>query len=232
MIQWVHERVQRARRIDRILVATDDPRIVAAVAAFGGEAMLTSPDHPSGTDRLAEAVLRIEAEIVVNVQGDEPLIDAAHIDAVVEPLLHDPSLPLATASVALRSVEEMLAPSVVKVVTDERGNALYFTRSPVPYVRDGGPPDLRAAAARAVEQGLARKHLGLYAYRKDALLRFAALPPSPLERAEGLEQLRALQAGMTLRVVACDGESGRAVDTPDDLEAVRAALGATAGTTP
>jgi len=224
MIQHVHERVRRARRIDRILVATDDESIAAVVRGFGGEAVLTSPSHATGTDRLAEAARSCDAEIVVNVQGDEPMLDPAGIDAVVAPLLDDPGLPMSTLSLPLRDVDEMLSPSVVKVVTDGRGNALYFSRSPIPHARlasEGGP---RSAAAAAVARGLPRKHVGLYAYRREALLRFAALPPSPLEEAEGLEQLRALQGGMRIRVVELDGEGGVAVDTPQDLERVRELL--------
>jgi 3-deoxy-manno-octulosonate cytidylyltransferase (CMP-KDO synthetase) len=224
MIQWVHERVRGARSVDRVLVATDDARIADAVAAFGGEAVMTSPEHASGTDRLAEVARNLDAEIVVNVQGDEPMLDPALVDAVARPLLEDRSLPMSTAALPLLSVEEMLSPHVVKVVTDARGNALYFSRSPIPLVRDGGPPDLAAAAARALAAGLARKHVGLYAYRREALLAFASLPPSPLEQAEGLEQLRALHHGLCLRVVPWEGRPARAVDTPEDLEAVRALL--------
>jgi 3-deoxy-manno-octulosonate cytidylyltransferase (CMP-KDO synthetase) len=166
--------------------------------------------------------------VIVNVQGDEPLIDPAVIDAVVEPFADEPSLSMSTVSLPLRSLADLLSPTVVKVVTDARGNALYFSRSPIPFVRDGGPSDARSAAERAIELGLARQHVGLYAYRKDALLQFAALPRSPLEEAEGLEQLRALSAGMTIRVVRCSGEAGRAVDTPADLEQVRLLLGSAA----
>jgi 3-deoxy-manno-octulosonate cytidylyltransferase (CMP-KDO synthetase) len=223
MIEHVHERVRRARRIDRILVATDDERVAAAVRAFGGEAVLTSPSHATGTDRLAEATRASDADLVVNVQGDEPMLDPAGIDAAVEPLLADPTLPMATLSLPLRDVEEMLSASVVKVVTDARGDALYFSRSPIPHVRiDAGGP--RAAAEAAVARGLARKHVGLYVFRREALLRFAALPPSPLEEAEGLEQLRALQNGIRIRVVPMDGGGGVAVDTPQDLERVRELL--------
>jgi 3-deoxy-manno-octulosonate cytidylyltransferase (CMP-KDO synthetase) len=229
MIQWVHERVRRSRRVDRILVATDDARIAAAVARFDGEAVLTSAAHATGTDRLAEAARDLDAEIVVNVQGDEPMLDPALVDAVVEALLADASLPMATVSLPLRRPEDMLSASVVKVVADARGRALYFSRSPIPVVRDGGPPDLRDAALRAVAAGLARKHVGLYAYRRDALLRLAALPEAPLEEAEGLEQLRALHNGLAIQVVPCEGESGRAVDTPEDLEAVRDLLKVHAG---
>jgi len=223
MIQLVHERAARARRVDRVLVATDDERIAAAVRAFGGEALMTSRDHASGTDRLAEAARAVEAEVVVNVQGDEPLLDPAAIDAAVDALLADPALPMTTLSLPLAGVEEMLSPAVVKVVTDAAGDALYFSRSPIPHVRLPGA-DARAAAEAAVARGLARKHVGLYVYRKEALARFAALPPSPLEEAEGLEQLRALHHGMRIRVVARSGESGLAVDTPQDLERVRALL--------
>jgi 3-deoxy-manno-octulosonate cytidylyltransferase (CMP-KDO synthetase) len=224
MIEHVHERVRGARCLDRILVATDDERIAAVVRGFGGEAVMTSPRHPTGTDRLAEAVKATDAAIVVNVQGDEPLLDPAGIDAAVQALLRDPALPIATLSLPLRDVEEMLAPSVVKVITDREGNAMYFSRSPVPHVR---ARDLRGAAEGAVASGLARKHVGLYAYRREALLRFASLPPTPLEEAEGLEQLRALEHGMRIRVVAMSGEPALAVDTPQDLERVRALLGRT-----
>ena len=172
-------------------------------------------------DAIARA---IDSDIVVNVQGDEPMLDPAGIDAVVRALTEDPGLPMATLSLPLRDVEEMLSSSVVKVVTDAAGDALYFSRSPIPFVRLGESSDLRAAAAQAVLRHLARKHVGLYAYRREALERFASLPPSPLEEAEGLEQLRALHHGMRIRVVPQDGESGVAVDTPRDLERVRALL--------
>lgn len=224
LIQHVYERARRARGLVRVLVATDDSRIAEAVRRFGGEAVLTSPDHASGTDRLAEAAAGTDADVLVNVQGDEPLLDPLAIEAALEPLLREPELPVSTLCVPLRSAEEMLEPSVVKVVCDARGDALYFSRSPIPFVRQGAGHDLRAAAAEAVARGLARRHLGLYAYRRQALMAFAALPPSPLELAEGLEQLRALQNGMRIRVVAFAGEAGVAVDTPQDLERVRALL--------
>jgi 3-deoxy-manno-octulosonate cytidylyltransferase (CMP-KDO synthetase) len=225
MVQRVYERARAANRPDRVVVATDDERIAEAVRAFGGEAVMTSPGHATGTGRIAEAARSLEGvEIVVNVQGDEPMLDPAGVDAAAEALLEDADLPMSTLSLPLVSVEEMLASSVVKVVADARGNALYFSRSPIPHVRRGAEADARASAAEAVAAGLARKHVGLYAYRREALLRFASLPPSPLERAEGLEQLRALHHGMAIRVVPLDGESGLAVDTPGDLERVRALL--------
>jgi 3-deoxy-manno-octulosonate cytidylyltransferase (CMP-KDO synthetase) len=224
MIQRVHERVSLARRVDRVLVATDDHRIAEAVRAFGGEAVMTSPEHASGTDRLAEVVRAIpEAEVVVNVQGDEPLLEPESIDAAVLALLSDPDLSLATLSLPLTSALEMLSPSVVKLVTDAAGDALYFSRSPIPFVR-GDAGDLASAATLAVAQGLARKHVGLYVYRRAALLRFASLPQAPLEVAEGLEQLRALHHGLRIRVVPREGEATVAVDTPEDLARVREIL--------
>jgi 3-deoxy-manno-octulosonate cytidylyltransferase (CMP-KDO synthetase) len=219
MVQHIYERIRHARSVGRVLVATDDERIAAVVRGFGGEAVMTSATHATGTDRLAEAARTIDAAIVVNVQGDEPMLDPVVVDAAVRPLVDDPTLEMSTASVPLLTIEEMLSPTVVKVVTNARGDALYFSRSPIPFVRDAG--DVRAAAAEAVRRGLARRHLGLYAYRREALLRFAALPPAPLEQAEALEQLRALHHGMRIRVVAVPGEAGVAVDTPQDLERAR-----------
>jgi 3-deoxy-manno-octulosonate cytidylyltransferase (CMP-KDO synthetase) len=224
MIQRVYERAREARRPERVLVATDDERIAAVVRGFGGEAVLTSSGHATGTDRLAEAAAGIDAQIVVNVQGDEPMLDPAGVDAAVEALLADPRLPMSTLSLPLRSADEMLAPSVVKVVTDAGGDALYFSRAPIPHLRLGASCDPHASAAEAVARGLARKHVGLYAFRREALLRFATLPRSPLEEAEGLEQLRALHHGLRIRVVPVDGDGGLAVDTPEDLERLRALL--------
>jgi 3-deoxy-manno-octulosonate cytidylyltransferase (CMP-KDO synthetase) len=224
MIQHVYERAVRARGLARVLVATDDERIAAAVRGFGGEAVMTSPHHATGTDRLAEAMRATDAQVVVNVQGDEPMLDPSGIEAALEPMAREPQLEMATLSLPLRDAEEMLSPMVVKVVSDARGDALYFSRSPIPCVRSAGAADARAAAQQAVQRGLARKHVGLYVYRREALLRFAALAASPLEQAEGLEQLRALENGMRIRVVAAQGESGLAVDTPEDLDRVRALM--------
>ena len=230
MIERVHERARAATRVDRIVVATEDDRIAAVVRGFGGEAVLTSKAHATGTDRLAEAARGLDAAIVINVQGDEPLVDPRGIDAVAEALEREPALEMATLSVPLRSLDEMLSASVVKVVTDARGDALYFSRSPIPHVRQGAGSDARASARAAVERALARKHVGLDGYRREALLRVAALPQSPLEQAEGLEQLRALAHGMRIRVVPHDGDAGVAVDTPEDLERVRALFASEKGT--
>jgi 3-deoxy-manno-octulosonate cytidylyltransferase (CMP-KDO synthetase) len=223
MIERVWERARAASLPERVLVATDDERIAAAVRRFGGEVVLTSSAHATGTDRLAEAVRTTDADIVVNVQGDEPMLDPAGIDAAAAPLVEEPELPMATLSLPLTELQEMLSPSVVKVVTDARGDALYFSRSPIPHVRTPGG-GLEEAARAALARGLARKHVGLYAYRRSALLRLAALPPAPLEQAEGLEQLRALHHGMRIRVVSVDGPGSVAVDTAEDLERVRALL--------
>lgn len=224
MVQHVYERASKAPSVDRVLVATDDERIASAVRGFGGEVVLTSPHHASGTDRLAEAARAIDAEIVVNVQGDEPLLDPRAIDVAVAALREAPEAPIATLSVPLNDPTEMASPDVVKVVVDGRGDALYFSRSPIPYARtgEGGPA---AAARAAVARGIARKHVGLYVYRREALLRFASLPPSPLEQAEGLEQLRALHHGMRIKVASLPASpEAVAVDTPEDLERVRALL--------
>jgi 3-deoxy-manno-octulosonate cytidylyltransferase (CMP-KDO synthetase) len=226
MVQHVYERARRARGLDRVLVATDDERIAAAVRAFGGEALLTSARHATGTDRLAEAAAATDASIVVNVQGDEPLLDPRAIEAALEPLLADASVEIATLALPLRDVDELLSPNVVKVVVDARGDALYFSRSPLPFVRLRAGTTPSESAAAAVARGLARKHVGLYVYRRETLLRFAALPPSPLEEAEGLEQLRALQHGIRIRVAEADLPGSVAVDTPEDLDRVRALLGA------
>ncbi len=223
LIQHVWERARCCRRVGSVLVATDDPGIAAVVEGFGGQAVLTSPSHRSGTDRLAEAAAGLSADVVVNVQGDEPLLDPEAVDAAVAALGADPGVEIATLSVPLTDLEEMLAPSVVKVVSDARGDALYFSRSPIPHLRQPGG-DQRAAAAAAVAAGLARKHVGLYVYRRETLLRFAALPPAALEEAERLEQLRALHHGLRVRVVARASAGGPAVDTPEDLERVRALL--------
>jgi len=189
---------------------------------------MTSAHHSTGTDRLAEVAATCAEGIIVNVQGDEPMLDPRWVDETLEPMLADPTLEMATLSLPLRDPEEMLSPSVVKVVAGTNGDALYFSRSPIPWFRMDPPGTPREAALKAIEAGLARKHVGLYAYRRDVLKRFATLLPSPLEKAEGLEQLRALQNGIRIRVVQTDGLAGVAVDTPEDLERVRALLAADA----
>jgi 3-deoxy-manno-octulosonate cytidylyltransferase (CMP-KDO synthetase) len=207
MIEHVYRRVLAARSIDGVVVATDDARILSAVESFGGAALLTSPSHPSATDRLAELATSVSCNLIVNVQGDEPMLDPGVIDLTVAAMLADPAIAMATAARPLR-VGEMPNPHVVKVVTDRCGFALYFSRAPIPFGRD------RSALA------LARAHIGLYVYRRDVLLRLAQLTPTPLECAEALEQLRALEHGIRIKVVDTTYESF-GVDTQHDLDRVR-----------
>ena len=207
MIEHVYRRALAARSVDGVVVATDDDRIASAVERCGGIAFLTSPSHPSATDRLAELAATLTCGIVVNVQGDEPLLDPDVIDATVAALRNDPAVEMATAARPIRH-DELANPHVVKVVTDLSGFALYFSRSTIPFGRDSSA------------EALARAHIGLYVYRRDTLLRLAQLAPTPLERAEALEQLRALEHGIRIKVVATTYESV-GVDTPEDLERVR-----------
>jgi 3-deoxy-manno-octulosonate cytidylyltransferase (CMP-KDO synthetase) len=208
MIEHVYRRAAAAKSIDALIVATDDERIARAVEAFGGVVCMTAATHLSGTDRLAEVAAAVPCGLIVNVQGDEPLLDPAVIDAAIEPLRNDASLEMGTAARPLRDAADLNNPNVVKVVSDQRGLALYFSRAPIPHGRD---------ASSAVA---ARVHIGLYVYRRDTLLRLARLSPGPLERAEALEQLRALEHGIRIHVVETDYESHE-VNTADDLERVR-----------
>lgn len=218
MIRRVYERAAAARGVDRVLVATDDERIRAAVVAFGGEAAMTDPSHPSGTDRIAEAVDSLDVEIVVNVQGDLPLLDPDSVAAALEALRDDAALPMSTLSTPIRDAAEFANPNVVKVVTDATGHALYFSRAAVPHWRDGFPGS----------GSIAQRHIGLYAYRRNFLLQFARLAPTPLERAEKLEQLRALESGYRIRVVEM-ANAGVEVDTPADLDMVRSLVRSSGG---
>ncbi len=216
MVCHVAERTRRARGLLRVIVATDDRRIAEAVASTGAEAVLTRADHPSGTDRLAEVVARLDAAVVVNVQGDLPLLDPAMVERLVARMNEEPSLPMATLATAIRDDAEWRSPHVVKVVIDTNGRALYFSRSPIPHDRDGSRP-------RGEPFGW--RHVGMYAYRREVLLRLASLPPSLLERRERLEQLRALENGIAIGVVEWSArEPLIEVDTADDLERARAAM--------
>jgi len=221
MVQHVYERACKVRGVSRVVVATDDERILAAVKAFGGEARLTRPDHGSGTERVAEVAAQMAAEIYLNLQGDEPLIEPAAIDAALEALAGDSSVPVATLCTPIEKVEDILDPNVVKVVFDFEGNALYFSRAPVPWIRDRNAPGSRAAPSHF-------KHLGLYAFRRDVLLEFPTLPPGELERLEKLEQLRWLENGIGIRVVTTRYDSV-SVDTPEDVPRVEALLRAIDG---
>ena len=222
MIQHVYERACQARLVDRVLVATDDTRIQAAVEAFGGRAVLTSTTHATGTDRVAEVVRQLACDVVVNVQGDEPCIAPAAIDAIIRPLREDATVPIATLAHPLHALADFLSPHVVKVVVDRQSNALYFSRAPMPYDRQAWPQVphilLAGGAPLTLPPGCYR-HFGLYAYRRDVLLHLAALPQTTLEQVEQLEQLRALEHGYRLRVVLTTHESV-GVDTPDDIARV------------
>ena len=209
MVQHVYERASKARTLERLVVATDDDRIFQAVAAFGGHAVMTSVDHPTGTDRLAEAAADMDAEIVVNIQGDEPLVEPQVIDAAVRPLVADPSIPMGTLMVRITDPADLHDPNVVKVVVDQQGFALYFSRALIPYARERDSTKVGYYY-----------HPGLYVYRKEFLLTYASLPPTPLEQTEKLEQLRALEHGYRIKVVETHHRP-IGVDTPQDLARVK-----------
>ena len=227
MILHVIERALAARHVARAVVATDDERIRRAVEEAGFEVSMTRADHRSGSDRLAEAVEGFsEAEFVVNLQGDEPLVAPETIDRAVEALWEDAEAAVATVCEAIERAEDVLSSDVVKVVTDDRGRALYFSRSPIPFPRDavGRQETLAAALGRdPTLLGLFRKHTGLYVYRRSFLLEYTRWPQTPLERAESLEQLRMLERGAKVVVVEAASAS-IGVDTPADLARVRAVL--------
>jgi 3-deoxy-manno-octulosonate cytidylyltransferase (CMP-KDO synthetase) len=206
MVQWVYEAAFLAEVADRIVVATPDSEIVEACRAFGAEALLTSDAHPTGTDRIAEVATHLAADVYVNVQGDEPLMPPETIRACVQPMLSDAAIAVASVY-GLRSVSESDDPAVVKVVVDARGDALYFSRYPIPFRRNPVP-------------GSIRQHIGIYAYRRDALLAFPTWPVGELEAAESLEQLRFLENGVRIRMSEAAGTE-LAVDTPE--QAVRVA---------
>ena len=212
LIVRVVEQAMKARRLERVVVATDDLRIARAVESCGVHVAMTRPDHPSGTDRVAEAVRGVEAEVIVNVQGDEPLVDPGLIDRLAEVLLQDANWDMATAASPIREVAHLSNPAIVKVVWDRSRRALYFSRWAIPFVRDGD--------AASVPHW---RHIGIYAYRRAFLDRMVADPPCALERAEKLEQLRALDMGGRMVVLETDSfDAG--VDTPADVQYVEAAL--------
>jgi 3-deoxy-manno-octulosonate cytidylyltransferase (CMP-KDO synthetase) len=210
IVQHVWERASQSRYVNDLVIATDDDRILRAARAFGATAVMTRADHLSGTDRAAEVASIRDARVIVNIQGDEPLIDPAAIDAAVLALLDDSSVPMSTLKKRIEHPSEIDNPNVVKVVTDCNQNAIYFSRYPIPFLRDD-----------MVKAGVSRfKHIGLYVYRRDFLMSYSGLPVGPLERAEKLEQLRALENGFQIRVVETDYES-LGVDTPEDLAKVQ-----------
>lgn len=213
MIEHVYRRAEASPVVSQVIVATDDLRIASAVHRFGGRVQLTSADHATGTDRLAEVAATLNCDVVINVQGDEPLLDPRALTEVVSPF-SDPSIVMTTLCKRIERLDEFTNPNVVKVVLDRAGFALYFSRAPIPHVRDtqnGWPPRYR--------------HVGVYAYRRSALLVLAGLEPTPLERTEFLEQLRALEHGIRIKTVETSYDS-IGVDTPADLEHVRRLLAA------
>ena len=216
MIEHVYRRTALSKSLSQVIVATDDLRIATRVNEFGGKVRLTKPTHQTGTDRLAEVAATLDCDIVVNVQGDEPLIDPRSIDEVVAPFRADRGLQMATLFRRIHEAAELTNPNVTKVVVDRGGFAMYFSRAPIPHVRDprGGWPPLY-------------RHIGLYAYRRSALLVLASLEPTPLERAESLEQLRALEHGIRIKAVESAYEAF-GVDTPEDLAQVRRLMAAPA----
>jgi len=217
MIQWVYERTKQSHNIDRVIVATDDDRIHKAVSLFGGESVMTSSAHATGTDRIAEVAGRLTCDIIVNVQGDEPLIHPDMIDQAIIPLKKDSSIPMGTLCKKIENSNEAFDPNVVKVVSDKDGFALYFSRAPIPWDRDGwvGKDSWK-------EMNLNHplyKHIGLYVYRREFLLTYAQLPQTRLEAIEKLEQLRALEHGFRIKAVVTERESF-GVDIPSDLSKI------------
>ena len=213
MVQHVVERVRQAARVARVVVATDDERVKKAVEEFGGEAVLTRRDHRSGTDRVAEIAAHLEADIYVDIQGDEPLVDPATIDAIVDEMVDDDTIQIATPCTAITQANDVMDPNIVKVVRDFDGNCLYFSRAPIPWVRDN-----KAAAAPHHW-----KHVGLYGFRREALLEYPTLPPGELEAVEQLEQLRWLENGFHIRAVETDYDA-ISVDVPADIQRVEKIL--------
>ncbi len=217
MIRRVWEQCMRAACASRVIVATDDERIAAEVASFGGDAMMTPPELASGSERMAWVAERVAGAVFINVQGDEPLMPPATIDAVAS-ALGESDAEIATAACPLADPAALANPNVVKLVTDRSGNALYFSRAGIPFDRDAGE-NSPAHGNGFAERGVYFKHIGIYAFRRDALLRFAALPPGRLEQLEKLEQLRAMENGMRIRVAVVPADS-QAVDTPEDAAIV------------
>ena len=230
LVVWVAERARAASSISRTIVATDDPRIVDAVSAAGFDAVITRADHLSGTDRIAEVAHNLSADIIVNVQGDEPLIDPETINRAVNALIEDPNAQMSTTCEPITEAADVSNPSVVKVTFDENGYATGFSRNPIPFPNQAVEQygSLEAALGSPDASGLLgsfRKHTGLYAYRRDFLLKFARWPASESETRESLEQLRALDRGVKIKVVEAASPS-IGVDTPEDLERVRAMMSA------
>lgn len=234
LIYHVYQRTRRSKLLAQVVVATDDLRIRDVVVEFGGEVQLTGTHHPSGTDRVAEVATSLSSDLVVNIQGDEPLIEPEMIDEAVAPFFVESNLLMGTLCRRIETVEELQSPHVVKVVRNRQGFALYFSRAPIPYDRvhssgftvHGSSPQTSDLGRRTSDLGpgtVYYKHIGLYVYRRDFLLELARLAPTPLEEMERLEQLRALEYGYPIRVVETKHDS-MGVDTPEDLERIERML--------
>ena len=213
MIQRVYERAKMAERADRVIVATDDERIVKAVEGFGGEARMTRTEHRTGTERVAEVAAHEQGDVFVNVQGDEPLLDPGAIDVAVNALLEEPKASIGTVATPIKTPGDIMDPNVVKVVLDFDGNAIYFSRAPIPWVRD--------TASKIQVRHL--KHLGLYVFQREALLEYPTLPQGELERIEQLEQLRWLENGWKIRVAEVEHDAV-SVDVAEDVARVEKLL--------
>ena len=213
MIQRVYQRAKLAKTASRVIVATDDERIRTAVESFGGEARMTRSDHRTGTERVAEVAAHVEGDVFVNVQGDEPLLDPAAVDTAVKALLEEPRADVATVATVIKTPGDIMDPNVVKTVLDFDDNALYFSRAPIPWVRDTASPI----------QVRHMKHLGLYVFQRDSLLDYPTLPQGELERIEQLEQLRWLENGVKIRVAEVEHDAV-SVDVPEDVARVEKLL--------
>jgi 3-deoxy-manno-octulosonate cytidylyltransferase (CMP-KDO synthetase) len=213
MIQRVYERAKLAARANRVIVATDDERILKAVESFGGDARMTRPDHRTGTERVAEVAAHEKGDVFVNVQGDEPLLDPSAVDAAIDALLEEPAAAIATVATPIKTPADIMDPNVVKTVLDFDNNGLYFSRAPIPWVRD--------TASKIQVRHL--KHLGLYVFQRDALLEYPTLPQGELERIEQLEQLRWLENGWKIRVAEVEHDAV-SVDVPEDVARVEKLL--------
>jgi 3-deoxy-manno-octulosonate cytidylyltransferase (CMP-KDO synthetase) len=225
MIQWVFERAKEAKTVSEVIVATDDERILNTVIGFGGKAVLTSPDHPSGTDRIAEAAERLDYDIVVNIQGDEPLIPSSNIDLLVKPFLDDEFIKVTTLKTRIFDIEEIYDPNVVKVTSSQSGFALYFSRSLIPFERDNWENGKWNFSTKDLISGEKTffRHIGAYGFKKSFLMEYINMPESDLEKAEKLEQLRIIENGIPIKIVETNiGSIG--VDCREDLAKVEELL--------
>ena len=215
-VVWhTYQQVLRSELVSEVIIAADDNRILEALEPFDVPVVMTRPDHQSGTDRIAEVAANLDADIIVNVQGDEPLIDPHTVDEAIRPLLENPDIPMGTVKRKITDLEMVIDPNVVKVIVDNRGRAIYFSRLPIPYIRD--------EADRKGATGHHWQHIGLYVFRREFVMQFAKMAQTPLEKLEKLEQLRVLENGYDIAVVETEHESV-GVDTPEDLERVRALI--------